>query len=113
MRFKNSLSISHQRKQFVCAKCNKGFANNATLQKHSVVHTREKTYRRTVCDKTLGLKTSLTRHKLRHTSEENHMDDPEHKCFTCFTTFPRKDFLRTHVLKHSEETIVEQPEKFR
>ncbi len=84
-------------KPYSCSFCNKSFSQNGTLYRHERQHTGQKPYSCLVCNKSFSLKNDLQGHVRQHTGEK------PYSCPFCDKSFPLKGSLEKHQKKHSEE----------
>ena len=84
-------------KRFQCDLCPYSFGRCLHLQKHKLVHSREKPFKCTLCGYRTTQYGHLNRHKLIHTGER------PHKCDLCDYSTTRSGHLKTHKLIHTGE----------
>ena len=84
-------------KPFQCTLCDKRFNNKANFNKHRRTHTNQRPFVCNVCGQTYRQNYDLKRHMTLHT------DVKSFECAQCKKTFARKSYLQRHVLTHSEE----------
>uniref|UniRef100_A0A8C6TJ71 C2H2-type domain-containing protein n=1 Tax=Neogobius melanostomus TaxID=47308 RepID=A0A8C6TJ71_9GOBI len=80
-----------EHKKHQCSVCNKRFGFESDLRRHIRVHTGERPYRCSYCEKT------FTRHMRTHTGER------PYSCQTCEKTFTQISNLNTHRRTHTGE----------
>ena len=61
---------SSGKKDFQCHVYGTYFSRNSCLKRHFVTHTKEKLFKRDVCDKSFTLKTNVKKHMLVHTGRK-------------------------------------------
>ncbi|VDK30997.1 unnamed protein product [Gongylonema pulchrum] len=66
-----------------CTVCNKTFCKKFELDRHFVVHTKERRFICDICKKRFSQKSSLAQHKLTHSSDTAQI----HKCTLCDASF--------------------------
>ncbi|XP_051031934.1 zinc finger protein 883 [Phodopus roborovskii] len=126
----HSSFIGHQRtytrleKPYNCTKCkyNKCFSHTSNLERHYRIHTGQKPYKSSECDKSYG-SSSLRRHHRMHTGEKAcnecekpfttnsdhktqkriHTEEKPYKCSACDKSFSSKGNLRIHQRIHTGE----------
>ena len=75
------------------------FTDNSNLKRHIEVHTDNKLYQCSACDKEYSDNESLKGHACIHTGEMSY------KCNQCDKAFSDKSELITHVKTHTEEFV--------
>lgn len=80
-------------RRFNCSDCGKRFMWKSRLQSHMSVHTGERPFTCTVCEKDFKLKSHMTKH----------LKNIHHMCPVCETQFPDKFQLKEHLGCHVEE----------
>lgn len=85
-------------KLFKCH-CNKTFAKERYLKMHQKVHSEERPYKCTICNKTFRWRSNLTEHQHIH-------DEKPFQCGVCKKEFTQLSDFRNHQLIHSEERPV-------
>lgn len=79
---------------YVCGVCTKDFCSSYKLDRHSVVHTKERPYPCVQCDKKFSTNNQLTRHMRVHSGVKPYV------CGTCGKAFARSDVLARHIQMH-------------
>ena len=94
--------------RFQCQYCRKNFYSNSHLQRHKVVHTREKPFSCQICSIQFAQKGHLKRHTLKF--HKNHKNanvtfnaNHRHKCDDCGRTFSFLSQLQRHKIVHTGE----------
>ncbi|WAR11168.1 ZFP26-like protein [Mya arenaria] len=82
-------------KPFKCTECDKQFAVLSTLNSHLKTHTGDKPFACEFCDKKFARRRGLTEHLRVHTGNKL-------VCSTCNTTFTHKSSYNTHIKTHAE-----------
>ena len=85
-------------KPFQCTICEKRFNNKANLNKHKLTHGNQRPYVCNICGQTYRQSYDLKRHTSTHT-------DPvkSFTCLQCGKIFARKSYLQRHLLIHTNE----------
>src|SRR6218665_176772 len=111
----------------VCNICKSLYVNRHVLKQHMMIHTGEKPFKCTLCDKQFRLKTNLRYHVDNHNGKKRHLKElctlcgkslyssymPTHmrmhsgekpfECSICFKSFPKKSNLEGHMRSHTGE----------
>ena len=69
------------------------FSRTWTLKFHMVIHTGEKTYQCSQCDKAFNETSALMKHMRNHTGEK------PYQCSQCDKAFSRTDYLKKHIME--------------
>ncbi|VDK32552.1 unnamed protein product [Gongylonema pulchrum] len=77
-----------------CTVCNKTFCKKFELDRHFVVHTKERRFICDICKKRFSQKSSLAQHKLTHSSDTAQI----HKCTLCDASFSQKQNKRRRLV---------------
>lgn len=91
------LLIHSKQKNFVCGQCGRAFTLSADLRRHERLHSEERPYACRECDKSFKLKTQLNRHRLIHLGVR------KYACEDCQKTFTQKGDLNRHRAIHKDE----------
>ena len=84
-------------KPFQCTQCDKRFNNKANLNKHRRIHTNQRPFVCNICGQTYRQNYDLKRHMTRHTGKK------QFECEECGRCFARKSYLKRHMSTHSKE----------
>ena len=84
-------------KSHICDLCNKAFSRAGHLKTHKLVHGREKPRSCNICSKSFTQPSDLNRHKLVHTGER------PFNCNMCGKSFSQAGSLERHKLIHSRD----------
>ncbi|CAL8123423.1 unnamed protein product [Orchesella dallaii] len=81
-----------------CNHCGKLFNNQSSLRQHESFHLPDRPFqcKNEKCDKAYKTRSELNRHLVVHSGEKKHI------CVVCKKRFLRKQYLKTHVLRHHE-----------
>ena len=90
-------SLSREKK-FECPKCPKKFRDRFDVEKHQVVHTGEKPFPCTLCDRTFPSAGNLNHHLKRV-----HLGQKPFECLTCRKKFSFSSELKMHEKVHTGE----------
>ena len=91
-------------KPFKCTQCDKRFNNKANLNKHRRIHTNQRPYVCNICGQTYRQNYDLKRHMTRHTGKK------QFECEKCGRCFARKSYLKRHMSTHGQEQHESQHE---
>lgn len=78
----------------ICEVCNKVFSTKYLLDRHSKIHTGEKTYSCTLCPKTFNQKNALECHIRTHSGTR------PYACPYCPNTFAQSGNLKSHIKRY-------------
>ena len=82
-------------KPYQCTHCNKSFSHKSDFDKHMVTHTEETTFQCTQCEKAFSKSTNLGMHMRTHTGEK------PYQCTHCKKTFSQKSVFGKHMINHT------------
>ncbi|CAL1539680.1 unnamed protein product [Lymnaea stagnalis] len=89
------VAVKAKQDMFKCDVCDKTFSWKQNLRKHLLSHPDFKPgYKCFICGKALSQKCNLVTHTRLHTNEK------PFRCDICAMSFPRKDALTHHILRH-------------
>jgi len=95
--YRRHKKVHSTNKNFKCSICNKRFGTKSYLNDHARVHTGEKPYECTICSKKFRQKCYLKLHSRIHTGEK------PYECTICDKRFSQKCTLNSHSRIHTGE----------
>ncbi|XP_071449473.1 zinc finger protein 91-like [Hetaerina americana] len=84
---------------FKCTLCEKGFVSKVSLETHMNTHTREKNYKCDICEAVFTNMSSLDRHKKSHSGRK------DYKCDICGKDYTQSHNLKNHKKKHERASM--------
>ena len=94
---KGHMVVHSEERPFACTLCNKSYKTKIMLNIHMRTHTKEKPFMCDVCGQSFALQTTLTYHSNRHTNAR------PYKCEVCGKGFNAHPGLRKHRQIHTGE----------
>ena len=67
------MQVHTDEKTYICTYCNKSYLQQKYLNQHMLKHTGDKQYKCTYCDNTFSLKKYLNQHMLIHTGDKQYI----------------------------------------
>ena len=94
---KGHMLVHSEERPYACTLCNKSYKSSMMLDVHMKTHTKERPYMCDVCGQSFALQTTLSYHANRHTNAR------PYKCEICGKGFNSHPGMRRHVLTHTGE----------
>ena len=95
------MAIHTEEKPFECTKCDRKFAHKNSLHKHQKFHSEKRvSFSCSICSKNL-----LTSYGLETHFKEKHTDEKPFSCDKCDKRFSRKNLLEIHYRTHTGENL--------